>query len=1157
MYNIIIADYKRGKMKKFIFLFLIFITSKCAFALWTDVDKSGQERIVVYDENDSFMPQISCTVSGDPYVTWYVQNPDGSTDVYLLKWAGNGWTDIDGTGVDDACITCGLPGSAMNPKVEIDSAGFAHLVWEQWIPGYSNEIYYTRWDGTQWVTANGTPGFENVSQTPLQSSIPSLKVGYDLKAMITWHEGSDEFNKPETAEICFLRFNGTAWADADGSGRESMNISQTASYPSLFASMALDGAGRPVIAWSDGPETNREIYLLRFNGLLWTDISGNPAKTGINMSGTAGYSSWPDVDIDSTGNPNVVWEDFSTGYQDIYYLKWNGNVWVDVDGVGTDRMNVSKEYHLSSVPKIKIDASGVPHILFGFGTTETNERYCIKWSSNISDWTGEGGYGTENITNNDINDSWSAFDLDELGYPVVVWNAGRYTESHSVRLLRWQPDGTPTVTPTISPTSTIVIGATFTPTFSVTRTITPTRTPTITKTCTSTMTFNPKPSATPNICWVDADGTGQESKKVTNGTQSDAVNDMQGNPMITFAKSGDIYFTRWNGASWTSAGGQTGIEKISYMVDNGFSPCIKTGANGMPCIVWAGGLILGWQDLFYLQWNGSAWVDVDGTGVESISIPYHSIYDSRHPEEPSLTIHEIGGINKPGVAWSDYYQGMTWTVRDIIYVQRPGNVWCDIDGSGFDKSKVSDSVYNSHSPYLCQLEPGNFRPFIAWIADSPLGGIVQVKREQSGNWVNMDGSIGPAVNPVTNPFIFNAAEVKAAICPLDSYPAIVFTAISGGTRQVCYLKWNGNEWVDIDGAGQESVNISMSSGNASGPSIAFDSNCNPNISWYDTTGIHFIKWNGGGFVDATGNIMPRVISDVRPGTKKNTKALILPGNIPAVSWFDDIDGQDDVYYLRFNCTFNTPTNTATVTPTITNTPFLTATPSITATPTVTQRPSELKIAKRAKGEEPKPGSLIEYTISIENNDSIQACCINVWDTLPENISFYSSELPYTNLNGRFISWRFANTVLQPGDKLIFSFKARIDYLRSDSLIINKVSCDWHDFYYTYVTHPAIDSEFSYFPEGYVKVYPNPFGLSGNRSDKIKFINIVPGSIVKIYTLSGELVNTIFAESIMVEWNTRNRFGYRVSPGIYYYTVVNSKTDNIQKGKLFILKQEEK
>jgi len=1143
--------------KTAIFLILVMAASVQLYAVWTDVDKAGQERLIVYDDLDSLMPQISCAPSGDPFIAWYVQNQDGSTDVHLLKWGGNGWTDIDGSGTDESCVTCALPGNAMYPKVEVDASGYAHLAWEQWIPGYSNEIYYTRWDGTQWVKADGTPGFDNVSQTPLQSSIPSIEVGSDLRARITWHEGSDEFNKPETAEICFLQYTGTAWADADGTGRESMNISQTPSWPSLFPSIALDGAGRPVITWSDGTETNREIYLLRFNGSVWTDASGNPARTGINISNTAGYSSWPDIETDASGNPHVVWEDFTTGYQDIYYLKWNGLSWVDVDGSGTDRMNVSDEYHLSSVPKIKIDTAGSPHILFGFGTTETNERYCIKWSSVLNDWTGEGGYGTENITSNDINDSWSAFDLDESGYPVAIWNAGRYTEQHSVRLLRWQPDGTPTVTPTISPTHTIDVNATITKTFTITRTVTPTKTMTITKTCTHTMTINPQPSATPNICWSDADGAGRDTKKVSRGTQSDMALDNAGNPMLAYMDSGDIYFSKWNGG-WSGAAGVSGGDRISYMVDNGFSPSIASGAAGRPCVVWAGGLTIGWQNLFYLEWNGSAWVDADGTGVESISIPYHSIYDSRHPEEPSLSVIENGGINYPGVAWSDYYAGMTWTVRDIIYVQRPSGVWCDIDGTGFDKSRVSDNLYECHSPSVCQLSAAALSPFIAWIAEAPGGGIVQVKKEQSGAWVNMDGSIGPAASVITNPFIYDADDVKAIRCPADSMPAVVFTAMAGGTRQVCYLKWNGSEWVDIDGTGQESANVSMTSGNAYGPSVDFDAACLPHISWYDTLGIHFIKWNGGSFVDASGNLLPRTLDASRPGSGKSTAVKILPSGQPAVSWFDDIAGQDDVYYLQFTCQFNTPTSTATISPTITQTSQLSPTPTVTATPTGTQRPTELKIIKKATGENPRPGSMIEYIITIENNDNIPACCLNVWDTLPENISYDSAlGIPAPVLSGRLLMWNLGNAVIAPGDRAIISFRARVDYLRSDSLIINRASCDWHDGYYISVTHPAVDSEVSYFPEGTVRVYPNPFGFTGNENNTVKFINVVPGSTVKIYTVSGELVNAILAADVMVKWNLKNRYAKKVSPGIYYYVVENPESEKRETGKIFILNQEVK
>jgi len=45
--------------KTAIFLILVMAASVQLYAVWTDVDKAGQERLRVYEDLDSLMPQIS------------------------------------------------------------------------------------------------------------------------------------------------------------------------------------------------------------------------------------------------------------------------------------------------------------------------------------------------------------------------------------------------------------------------------------------------------------------------------------------------------------------------------------------------------------------------------------------------------------------------------------------------------------------------------------------------------------------------------------------------------------------------------------------------------------------------------------------------------------------------------------------------------------------------------------------------------------------------------------------------------------------------------------------------------------------------------------------------------------------------------------------
>ena len=58
---------------------------------------------------------------------------------------------------------------------------------------------------------------------------------------------------------------------------------------------------------------------------------------------------------------------------------------------------------------------------------------------------------------------------------------------------------------------------------------------------------------------------------------------------------------------------------------------------------------------------------------------------------------------------------------------------------------------------------------------------------------------------------------------------------------------NGMEWVDADGSGTESVNISNTSGDSQNPSLALDSAGNPRVAWHDSSpvsnfDIYYLQW---------------------------------------------------------------------------------------------------------------------------------------------------------------------------------------------------------------------------------------------------------------------------------------------------------------------------
>ncbi len=93
----------------------------------------------------------------------------------------------------------------------------------------------------------------------------------------------------------------------------------------------------------------------------------------------------------------------------------------------------------------------------------------------------------------------------------------------------------------------------------------------------------------------------------------------------------------------------------------------------------------------------------------------------------------------------------------------------------------------------------------------------------------------------------------------------------------------------------------------------------------------------------------------------------------------------------------------------------------------------------------------------------------------------------------------------------------------------------------------------------VKVVPNPFYVNSGfefagDAKLIQFVNLESECTIRIYTLRGDLVKTIYhnnPQSGVTFWNQISDNGQYVKSGMYFYVVTNAKGET-QKGKLAII-----
>jgi len=184
------------------------------------------------------------------------------------------------------------------------------------------------------------------------------------------------------------------------------------------------------------------------------------------------------------------------------------------------------------------------------------------------------------------------------------------------------------------------------------------------------------------------DGTGQESAQIAgyNGSTPSLKMDSSDQPCIAWRRSNimgdeiDIYYLYYNGSAWVDAdgAGQEGVNVSANAYLTSSSPSLDLDQDDNPAIVWEDGSAMADQDMYYLAWNGSTWVDADGEGQTDIVI-----YDdsSNSSEDPILI---FDNEDDPCIAWYNDEQGDD----DIYYLEWYVEPDPDPDDPGDDDPEI-------------------------------------------------------------------------------------------------------------------------------------------------------------------------------------------------------------------------------------------------------------------------------------------------------------------------------------------------------------------------------------------------------------------------------------------------------------------------------------
>ena len=451
--------------------------------------------------------------------------------------------------------------------------------------------------------------------------------------------------------------------------------------------------------------------------------------------------------------------------------------------------------------------------------------------------------------------------------------------------------------------------------------------------------------------WVDVDGAGLGQIDASSNTgesmhPSLCLNGSQ-NPCIawndfTYGAS-EIAYISWNGAAWVDAGGASlaGMN-VSDNPGNSVRPSLALDSSGNPHIAWADDTTGNFR-IYYLYWNGTAWVDASGSGAAFMDVSSNSLSAAMNP---SLKLDSAGN---PHIAWDDNAS----VYREIFYKYWNGSSWATAGGS----VNVSNNTGDSLEPSLALDASGN--PHISFTNDLK---ILYLKWNGLA-WTDVAG--GTVANIIVDPGCYpspgNNKAWRSSLC-LDSAggPHIAWNGTYYLLPVLDYAVWNGSGWTRVDGTTGfgfvETLPVPVGGWADYGrPSLCLDSLGRPHIAcdgglfssiYTDLPELYYSYWNGSAWIknnDMSGSIPPPYNPAGYNGENMVSSLALDSADIPHIAYQNsDISGNEEINFIHWATETPTPIVTETQTATISCTPEITQTrtPADTATQTTTQTSTE-------------------------------------------------------------------------------------------------------------------------------------------------------------------------------------------------------------------------
>lgn len=221
--------------------------------------------------------------------------------------------DVAATAWNVETLATGLYDSAYytygSLELAVDSAGRPHVAYMAFA---DRELRYTRWNGSAWVRADGTPGYDVLDTNVFT---------YNARHFLALRADVPHLVYRQETNLKYYRWTTGGWVDT-----VALPLYPATGEPNPGGgpALALDAAGRPHVAHHDHHEYH--LHYAAFDGTSWSNvmIPGLPGMVG----------EYKNIALDALGRPHIAFQ--------LGYTRWNGTTWTAADGTpGYDAFDAS------------------------------------------------------------------------------------------------------------------------------------------------------------------------------------------------------------------------------------------------------------------------------------------------------------------------------------------------------------------------------------------------------------------------------------------------------------------------------------------------------------------------------------------------------------------------------------------------------------------------------------------------------------------------------------------------------------------------------------------------------------------------------------------------------------------------------------------------